>query len=155
MEYRKLQSMNIFSPNFIVVCVDRFANGECGGRFYHCYEEEPVVFESTVDFVMKADRFYDEIAFPQASTKARSFNDNKDQGSGCCYNVKRPDKTVSSEKLLTYNGDVGTFALSVEFRQNSTWQGEMMHLESGEHLKFAEVLGLLTKIDEILSEKEA
>lgn len=155
MEHRQLQHMNIFSPNFIVVCVDGFTNGEMNGKFYHCYKKNPVEFGSTVDFVMKADRFFDEIAFPQASTQARSFNDSKKSISGQLYNVRRPDKVVSSDDLLAYNGEVGTFALNVEFRQNATWQGTVMHLETEECLKFAEILGLLSKIDEILSDKKA
>lgn len=155
MEHQKFQHMNIFAPNFIVVCVDSVTDGEVSGRFYHCYEKEPVMYDSAVDFVMKADRFYDEIAFPQASTRARSFMDGKKLPSGQSYNVKRPDKVVSPKELLAYNGDVGTFALNVGFRQNSTWQGEVTHMESGEHIQFIDVLGLLAKIGEILSEKEA
>lgn len=150
MEYRELQYVNIFAPNFIVVCIDEVTDGEIGGRFYHCYEKEPVLFESGVDLIMKADRFYDEIAFPQASTRARSFRDGKKLASGQNYNVKRPDKVVSPKEILAYNGEVATFALNVGFRQNSTWQGDMTHLESGEHLQFADVLGLFAKIDEIL-----
>lgn len=155
MEQRGLQHRNLFAPNFIVVCVDRVVNGEPEGRFYHCYEKEPTLFSDAVEFVMKADRFYDTIAFPQASTVARSFQEGKKNASGLCYNRKRPDKIVTTEELLAYSGEVGTFALSVEYRQNATWQGTMTHIETGESLEFADVLGLLAKIDEILSGKEA
>ena len=77
MEHQELQHMNLSAPNLIVVCVDQTENGDIGGRFYHCYGKEPVVFSSIIELMTKADRFFDEIAFPQASTETRCFVEKK------------------------------------------------------------------------------
>ena len=49
MEQQELPRMNMSTPNLIVVCVDQMQEGDIGGRFYHCYEKEPVKFESIVE----------------------------------------------------------------------------------------------------------
>ena len=95
MEYQELQYMNLSAPNLIVVCVNDTDNDDIGGWFYHCYGKEPVVFGSIIELMTKADRFFDNIAFPQASTQSRSFVEKKKETENNVYNKKRPEKLVA------------------------------------------------------------
>ena len=150
MEQQELPRMNMSTPNLIVVCVDQMQEGDIGGRFYYCYEKEPVKFESIVELMTKADRFFDEIAFPQASTEARSFTEKKKGLESKAYNKRRPERRVAVEEMLSHRGEKETFAVSVKFRQRSTWQGELLWLEESKKASFTNMLELLAQIDKVL-----
>ena len=150
MEYQELQYMNLSAPNLIVVCVDDTDNDDIGGWFYHCYGKEPAVFGSIIELMTKADRFFDEIAFPQASTQSRSFVEKKKETENNVYNRKRPEKRIDTNELLSHRGAQATFAISVRFRQRSTWQGELIWLEKGEKVLFTNMLELVSEIDKML-----
>lgn len=154
MEHQELQHMNPSAPNLIVVCVDQTENGDIGGRFYHCYGKEPVVFSSIIELITKADRFFDEIAFPQASTETRSFVEKKKETERRAYNRKRPERTVDAEELLSHRGKRKSFAIWVKFRQKSTWQGELVWLEEEKRVSFMNMLELLRQIDKVLLLRE-
>lgn len=146
--------MNLSAPNLIVVCVDHTDNDDIGGRFYHCYGKEPVIFGSVIELMTQADRFFDEIAFPQASTQARSFVEKKKETESKAYNRKRPERLVDTDELLSHRGKRETFAVWVRFRQRSTWQGELVWLEAGKSVPFSNMLGLLAEIDKVLLLRE-
>lgn len=150
MGHQELQRMNVSAPNLIVVCVDQTKNGDIGGRFYHCYEEKPVEFESIVELMTKADQFFDEIAFPQASTEARSFTEKKKGTEAKAYNRKRPERRMAAEELFAHRGEKETFAVWVRFRQRSTWQGDLVWVEEDKRVSFSNMLELLAQIDKVL-----
>ena len=154
MEQKKSYQMNISAPNLITVCIANTENGEISGRFYHCYKEEPVAFANVVELLTKAERLFDGISFPQASTETRRFDTKKSEGTRKIYNVQRPRKSVEQTEIIQYTGDIATFVVWVKFRQNATWQGESIWMEKGRKETFENTLELIAQIDKTLQKEK-
>ena len=147
MENRNQNRINISAPNLLSICVDHLKHNEIGGRIYHYYSEEPIPFANVVELLRNAEQFFDRIAFPQASTKTRCFTDSQETEQEY---IKRPDKKISWEELLGREGILGTFVISVMFRQSSTWQGEFLWKEKGIIKRFSNTLEFIKQMDEAL-----
>lgn len=94
------------------------------------------------------EAFYDRIDFPQAAEQLREFvNDSAE--------VKRrkqlPKPVKDREFLMKQDGECGTFLLHVQYRQNATWQGQIMWKERGKTLEFRSALELLVLLDNALA----
>lgn len=135
--------INISPPNLINVCVDSTVGGEISGRAYHCYSDEPVAFTSIVELINIAEKLFEEIGYPQASTKTRSFEEKPE-----IHPLPRLTKVVKQQDLIKYRGEKGTFVTYVQYRQMSTWQGEISWMEKEEHMKFSNSLEFIKLIDQ-------
>ena len=54
---------------------------------------------------------------------------------------------MSDEELLTRHGDIGTFIVRVQHRQNSSWQGRITWMEENKTLQFRSVWELIKLIE--------
>lgn len=145
MNNQKTASYYLAAPNLINICIDATCNNEICGRFYHCYDQEPVIFSSILELIKKADILFDTIAFPQSSTKARSFVEHEAPSA-----LKKPSKIVEQRDLIQHNGTLGTFLLFVKFRQNSTWQGELNCLDNEAKYTFSNTLDFIKYVDQAI-----
>jgi len=127
------KSVNISAPNLITICVNGMEQGELQGVFYHYYSEEPVFFDSILDLIRAMEKLFDDLVFPEASTRARSFFEKETE---MVYKRGRKEKNVLWENLLSHKGTLGTFITCVKFRQRSTWQGEFYWKEKEEKVFF-------------------
>ena len=150
MEHNQQYRRNISAPNLLNICVDCNLNGEVRGRAYHCYKEEPISFSNVIELVREAEQFFDDIAFPQASTKTRSLVEKNDKA---IMQVRRPEKKVVPEAVAQNRGELATFLTNVRFRQNSTWQGEALWLEQEKVIRFSNILDFIREIDLALRNK--
>ena len=57
---------------------------------------------------------------------------------------------MSDDELLSKHGDLGTFILRVQHRQNSTWQGRITWVNENKTLQFHSVWELTKLIEEAL-----
>ena len=57
---------------------------------------------------------------------------------------------MSDDELLSKRGDLGTFILRVQHRQNSTWQGRITWVNENKTLQFRSVWELTKLIEEAL-----
>lgn len=137
--------LNISPINLINICVDNKANGEISGRMYHCYTESAIPFASVVELITIAERLFEDLSYPQASTKTRTFEEKEE-----IQSISKLEKKVSQQDLMQYRGEKGTFILYVQFRQKSTWQGEVSWMEKEESFKFMNSLELLKIIDQVV-----
>ena len=144
MENKGRYCINISAPNLINICVDQMQHGEIKGRLYHCYSGEPIIFLNVIELIRMAEKLFDEIAFPQASTKTRSLLQKDNNPT---INMRRPEKILAQSQIVEKTGVLGTFVTSVRFRQNSTWQGEMYWVEQDEIIKFSNVLDFIKGLD--------
>lgn len=151
MSRKNTVSMNLFSPNLVNVCIDTLENGEIRGRMYHYYGEQPVRFESILQLLKQMEALFDGIAFPQASTRSRSFR--KQSAAEVPYNIeKRPERRTDEEQLTGQRGRLATLLIQVGYRQNSTWEGEALWLEQNEKKEFRNELELLQLLELALQE---
>ena len=142
MENRIQSQINISMPNLINICVNENEHGEIKGLLYHCYSMEPIVFGNIIELLTIAEELYDTICFPQASTKTRRFLEDEPK-----FSAKRPEKVVTQVEIINYRGKIGSFVLCVKFRQNSTWQGEVIWLENGIRKRFSNTLDFIKILD--------
>ena len=97
------------------------------------------------------EALFDGIAFPQASTRSRSFR--KQPAAEVPYNIeKRPECRTDEEQLTGQRGRLATLLIQVGYRQNSTWEGEALWLEQNEKKEFRNELELLQRLELALQE---
>lgn len=137
--------INISPPNLINVCVDERLEGEICGRIYHCYSEQAVPFTSIVELITISEKLFEDIGYPQASTKTRTFEEKTE-----IQSLPKLEKKVAQQELIQQRGKMGTFLLYVQFRQRSTWQGELSWMEKEEHIKFRNSLEFIKAIDQAI-----
>ncbi len=137
----------IGSPTGVVLCIDeRGENGNLEGRLYHGYTEDEVEIRSLDQLPHLLETLFNELKFPYPSTNERSFRkENRIQKS-----QKEKRKVMSDEKLLNKHGDLGSFIICVQHRQNSSWQGRITWMENNKTLYFRSVWELIKLIDSAL-----
>ena len=147
MEKEVQVQVNLSAPNLVNICVDQNEHDRLSGRLYHCYCEEALNFSDLIELLRILDNFFDAISFPQASTKTRSFVERETLPN----RGKRPEKVKEQERVISYRGNLGTFITGIKFRQNSTWQGEIFCVETGEKHSFSNTLNFIKRIDQVLN----
>ena len=60
-------------------------------------------------------------------------------------------KVMSDEELLSKHGDLGTFIIRVQHRQNSSWQGRITWMDQDKTVYFRSVWELMKLIDSALN----
>lgn len=146
----------IYAPNLVALLIDARTEHDIGGRVLHLYAEEAVPFASGTDLVIRLDELYDEWKYPQRATSQRYFKEAvPGQAKGTDTHLNNRDKKRTIDELYEVRGGIATFMLQVEYRQNSSWQGHVIRLETGETKSFQSVLELMRMIDRTLSEESA
>ena len=145
-----------YAPNLVVLMIDTHTERDFAGRVLHLYEEAAESFASGSDLVIRLDELYDEWKYPQRSTSQRYFKEAASgQAKGTDTHLNNRDKKRTIDELYEARGEIATFMLQVEYRQNSSWQGHVIRLETGEAKSFQSVLELMRMIDRTLSEETA
>ena len=103
---------------FILVCVDSMENGSASGRFYPGSLDDERPFHNLNQFLVNMDRIMD--------------------GDDCAV-----APAVENAGTVWYTGKVATFKVRVMFRQNGSWQGSVMWLETRHEEKFRSAMELL------------
>lgn len=143
--------VNISAPNLITICVNDRKEGEIQGEFYHYYSEEPIVFFSVLDLIRSMEALFDDLAFPQASTRPRSFLEQETKE---FVHPKRKEKLISWEKLSDQSGKMGTFITCVKFRQRSSWQGDCYLKEQERKEFFSSTLEFIRLLDQTVEQEQ-
>lgn len=151
MEQINKNPVNISSPNLINICIDGMEHCEIQGRFYTYYQEEPISFSGILELIWKMEQLFDDLSFPQASTKLRSFSGKEQMKTGV---GKKAPKQIPWEVLMEKKGKKATFLTCVKFRQKSTWQGDSYWKEGEEKRFFSSVLEFIRYMEQVLGEKE-
>lgn len=143
-----LRKMVVAAPNSVCICIDRREEDNHQGRIFTRCDRQAIPFYSVNTLVREMEKLFDRINFPQASTRQRSFFHR--------ISEKKPQKEVLEmqdiDELLEHSGDLGTFIINVKYRQNATWQGEVIWAEKKERKYFRSALELLKLIDGALDE---
>lgn len=132
----------IGAPNGIVLCIDGIRGHEPSGRLYHSYSDLPQPFHSFDEMARIMEHFYDALQFPHPGTNRRSFAPEQQPAP-----ILERIKIMSDEKLLSKHGDIGTFIVRVQHRQNSSWQGRLTWMEKDQTLNFRSVWEMIKQIE--------
>ncbi len=126
-----------------VVCIDNYEDQILCGRFYNAFQQEGVRFNGLMDFLLRMEHMLDGMDFPQAFSAVRSF----------AIPVE-PATTDPPEERLPL-GAQATFEVKILFRQNTSWQGCLTWLETGQEASFRSVLELVILMDSALTDTTA
>lgn len=136
----------IGTPCGLVVCIDQKDSGRMSGRFYHFYSREGMGFRTLEELVFGMERFYDGINFPYPSDKLRGFMGSIQGGN----RKKEGRKVMKEEELLKKHGDLGTFIVRVQHRQNSSWQGRITWSDRNKTVNFRSVWEMVRLMEDAL-----
>jgi len=143
MEEKTRTQWYIGAPNGVVLCVRSLRGRELQGELFHSYSLQGSAFENTDQMVRCMERLYDYLHFPHPSTNNRSFIDQPPH-----YEQRQERKKImSDENLLSKHGDIGTFIVRVQHRQNSSWQGRITWMEEDKTINFRSVWEMVHLIE--------
>lgn len=133
-------------PNGIVLCVDLREGRRAAGRLYHAYSKEAIPFSGMEEAVFRMEQFFDELNFPHPTTNSRTFQKEKKQQS------MRQERAIimKDEELLSQHGDLGTFLVHVQHRQNSSWQGRITWMDQKKTVYFRSALEMMKLVADAL-----
>ena len=105
-----------------------------------------MVFENVMQLIFMLERLSDSLVFPQKAMELRQFGGNA-----------QPADKIAFDFVTTvdFNGKIplATFELEILFRQNASWQGNVVYAEENLSSAFRSILELLTLLDSILATK--
>ncbi len=143
----------IGAPNGVVLCINGSNEGDLSGEFYHSYSTESVPFSGIGQMVLRMEKLYDYLRFPYPGTNSRSFGKEKK----LTRMTEERKKIMSDDALLSKHGDIGTFIVRVQHRQNSSWQGRITWMEEDKTVQFRSVWEMIKLIEsavDLVSEPE-
>ncbi len=160
-----MERLILYSPNIVNLCVDScIAEGQYG-RLYHQYRKNAGSFSSLFRAFEAMEQLYDDLQFPQASTRYRNFRKNgrnsrdrkkqqKERWEWLENDRKEIQKVETFNQVTEQRGEKATFVVRVTHRQNSSWQGEVTWVEQQRKERFRSVLELVKLMDSALHAEE-
>lgn len=145
MEDRK----RFYSSNMFRVCIDTYRT-DIRGRAYSPLYEGEIKFHGIGQLLVKMDKLFDRIGYPQAFQNKRSFGGERNTG-----NAYRgvPENVRDTEDILRQMGEHCTYDVAVESRRNTSWQGIIFDSEGNEQGRFDGEVELLAKLIELAEKK--
>lgn len=119
------------------VCIDSYCDGTLFGRFYNPYMDSGTEFENLMQFLLKMEQVLDTMGLPQSFTTTRTF-------------VSAPKLKTGPPGSEYRPGKLATFAVRIIFRQNASWQGSIVWMDTGQEQSFRSTLELLFLMDTAL-----
>lgn len=136
----------IGTPNGVVMCVDSRSGQQTQGRLYHAYSREGAQFGTLEQLLARLERFYNWMNFPYPGTNDRTFTGTGKKGILYTDSEERT-KIMEDEELLSRHGELGTFVIRVQHRQNSSWQGRVTWMDRDKTACFRSVWELIKLVD--------
>lgn len=133
----------IGTPNGVILCVDARKGGGPAGRLFHAYREDAVPFDGADGMIFCMEELYNALNFPHRGTNERRFLPVKDMGK----HYTERDRIMKDEALLSKHGDLGTFIVRVQHRQNSSWQGRITWMEQDKTICFRSIWEMVKLIE--------
>ncbi len=129
------------APDLMSICIDQRSENGSTGRLYCRCGRTGKIFKNEYQLLKLMEKVMDEIDYPQSSVEMRSYQKKIESVR------KRAALSVSSEEVAAQKGRCATFLVHVQYRQNATWQGEIMWMEKKKIQTFRSALELLKLLD--------
>lgn len=136
------------SRNVVNLCIDTYDEEKQCGRLWSQCMGGPVAFTSLFEALEKMESLYDALQYPFAATEIRSFLPEGSRKRCGTWSSPGEDRAPESfSEMLSHRGRDATFIVRVQYRQNSSWQGEVVWMDTGKRTYFGSVLELVKLID--------
>lgn len=126
----------------MLMCVDSYENGVPRGKLY-LPGQPGECFDSLSQLLLRAERMFERGGGVQSYTTPRIFA------------LAKPLPEAPCDMGELTRGSAATFEMRILFRQNASWQGELLWLEKNARQSFRSVLEMITLMDSALRAKEA
>ena len=132
-----------------------YPDGVLAGELHSVFLKEPYRFSSLIKMINKMEDIFDKKRFPMAFLRSRKFTDTK---------RSKDKQEFEGEDLMMDNNNSFlsmpeedgsrkcTFEISVRYRQNASWQGDILWADKNLKQNFRSVLEMLKLMDEALSD---
>ena len=129
-----------YEAKTILIKVYSYENKSITGALHNVILEQDQAFNNLTEMLFGIEQILDDTNFPQSTFEIRSFT---------------PREDIPKTQLLS--DDDGTrkpiarFRLNIMFRQNSSWQGNLVWIDENSEVQFRSVLELIRLLDSVLS----
>lgn len=128
------------SPGRLLILVDGYRQGSLTGRACPWWETREVPFSQLCQLLLMLDGWMDRMGYPQGAVERRSF-------CGDTAEAPRVDRPRPGSRRTVPGGNLATFIVQVQYRQNATWQGHVTWAERDRTQAFRSALELLKLLD--------
>lgn len=111
-----------YPANSFRLCIDGIDN-DIYGEIHSPVKREPIPFFGTGDVLLKMDKLFDMLGYPQAFQRRRSFGIQKKEKS---YKGI-PEPVLTGGELRHFKGKLCTYDIRVDSRRDSSWQGVVLN----------------------------
>ena len=124
------------------------------GMLHSLYLDTPYEFVNLVQMIDKMEEVFDTKGFPEAFMTPKMFKASNGNriNKEVDGNVSMKDNNNSTIQTES-GGSKCTFEINVRFRQNASWQGQILWVEKNLKQNFRSVLEMLKLMDEALSDE--
>lgn len=138
------------------ICVDRLENGEIYGRCYNPYYRVNPRFTGLAALIGRMELIFDSLSYPQRTLEPRKFRVRAIRRRIRTPDTKEGGRPMEEMKLSeARRGEKATFVVSVQFRQNATWQGTVSWSEQKATRRFRSMLELISLMNDALIEDDS
>ena len=137
----------------LLVCVDQRSEAGLAGRIYHRKLKQQENFCDVNDFVLRVESIFDLLKYPSASTEHRVFETGRGMEQQLPELADEAEETFM-EEMKDEKGKKATFIVQVQYRQNATWQGQVIWSEKKQTKQFRSALELIKLIDSATEESQ-
>ena len=132
-----------------------FSADEMLGTIVHMYSNRTYEFNSVFEMVNLIHAISEQLDFPQKGYRIRSWYSNgDDEETGTAHQFRKMDLSLKAADIKSNRATKAklTFLVRIQYRQNASWQGEILWHERERTVKFRSLLELLTVLDEAKEE---
>ena len=126
-----------------IIKVYSYKNKNIKGEISNPFFKENVVFENLMQMITIVERISDSLVYPQKAMELRQFSDSPES-------TEQEQFTFQTSSDFRNQKPMATFELEIIFRQNASWQGNLVYAEQNLSSSFRSVLELLTLMDSVL-----
>ncbi len=140
----------------ILVCVDQRDIWGFNGRVYHQKLKKPKAFCDIAGMVLKMEDVFSVAKYPKASTEDRKFESSKKAAMKMDQHEKETEQAAQQAETeeRDVKGSKATFIVKVQYRQNATWQGQVIWTEKNQTKQFRSALELIKLIDSAVAPED-
>lgn len=111
------------------------------GTLTNSYYDSPLYFDNLMTLLLLMNELLDSLNYPQRAMEERRFGESSGVPLADSHRLSQPEPA----KLLA------SFKLNVLFRQNASWQGNLVWIDKEGEAQFRSALELVCLIDEALT----
>jgi len=153
-EHDKDKQVTASSVKMLVI-ITSYEDGQLRGRLDSEFFEEPFEFSSLVRMIEMMETTFDTKGYPEKQLLPRTFGKAKKRMKKNELDLHAYMAGLPAEQIETESKPATcSFDISVRFRHNAEWQGQIRWIEKEETKKFSSIVDMVKLIDEAIVGKQ-